>query len=129
MSDLKVKKGFVQVNITGFIFHPASELNKHDAEAMGDFVEAQPIMYDLYELPAHSDLDTKEKLVMALRELPPGLLQEVHSLLEEMVKIVRLHRPTPTKLIPVGVRDQSIQEAPKPKLFDATGGELKPTKH
>lgn len=122
MNQPKIKKGFLQVNISGFVFHPNTENGKQELDAMGDFIEIQPIMYDIFDLVAHSDLDT------ALKELPESLLPEIHSVLCELAKLIRLHRPNPDKIVPVGVRDPSIKQE-KPKLLDAAGAELRPTKH
>lgn len=131
MDKPKIKKGFLQVNITGFIWHPMSEVEKQQAQAMGDFVEVQPIMYDVLEVPMIApDASPHERAAWEaeLKKLPDGLLQETHNVLEEISKLIRLHKPDPTKIVPIGVRDPSIKPA-TPKLLNASGDELKPTKH
>lgn len=126
MSDapVKTKKGFIQVNITGFIWHQnITDAQKAEPDAMGDFVEIQPIMYDIM-VPVTGEIPAGEMLTV-----PQGMEQEVLNVLGELAKLIRLHKPDPSKIVQVGVRDPSIQTAPKKKLLDSTGGELKPTSH
>lgn len=117
------KKGFLQVNITGFIFHPATEAEKESLDAPGDFVEAQAIMYDLY-VPVTGELSDVDAC-----KLPLGMGDEVIKVMRETAAFVRNHTPNPNGLITLGNGGKELAKAPVKPLLSATGGVLTPTKH
>lgn len=117
------KKGFLQVNITGFIFHPATEAEKTALDAPGDFVEVQPIMYDLF-VPVTGQITEEE-----VKKIPNGMAEEILAVLHEVAAFVRNHTPNPNGLVTIGNGGRElVKAAPKP-LLDSTGGVLSPTKH
>ncbi len=111
---VQTRKGFIQVNISGFIWHPATEVEKSELSAPGDMVDIQPILYDIM-VNADGTFEPADE-----RKIPEGLAAEVFSVLHEVAAIVRNHKPDPNGLVHIGTGGKDLVTAPKP-LLDQSG--------
>ncbi len=113
----RIKKGFIQVNVTCYVFDPRlteAEKTMDDPNVIGDFVEAQPIMYDVY-VPI-DDVMTPEEMV----GIPKGMQTEVFSVMSAVCKFIREHTPDPTKMLMLR-QQQALQAEKKLTLLDHKG--------
>jgi hypothetical protein len=116
-TNARIKKGFIQVNVTCYVFDPRlTEVEKtmDDPNVIGDFVEAQPIMYDVY-VPI-DDVMTPEEMV----GIPKGMQTEVFSVMSAVCKFIREHTPDPTKMLMLR-QQQALQAEKKLTLLDHKG--------
>ena len=113
----RIKKGLIQVNVTCYVFDPRlTEVEKtmDDPNVIGDFVEAQPIMYDVY-VPIDGNISPEEMV-----GIPKWMQTEVFAVMSAVCKFIREHTPDPTKMLMLR-QQQALQAEKKLTLLDHKG--------
>lgn len=118
--NARMKKGFIQVNVSCYVFDPRlTEIEKtmDDPNVVGDFVEAQQIMYDIF-VPVNGEISDEERV-----GIPKGMQAEVFAVMSAVSRFVRDHVPDPTKLHLLR-KQEALQAEQKPVLLDSKGETL-----
>lgn len=113
----RIKKGFIQVNISCYVYDPRltdAEKCVENPNVVGDFADMQPILYNVYA-PVSGDISPEE-----LYGIPKGMQQEVFNVMSQTCKLIREHTPDPTKMVMLR-QQQALQSETKPLLLDHKG--------
>lgn len=108
-------KGEIKIDINGFVFHP--HMTEEERESgNGDVFCCEPILYTI-TLPV-GEVDEKR-----LFDLPQKMIQEVIMAMAHTARMLRTHKPDPTKLVVLS-GEKKLQTG-NMRILDASGNEIK----